>query len=765
MPSRTVPFTLIAVIFLGASALTPAYAQFNPLYDFGTKSGDPNQPSYSGIIAQGPDGALYTTAPQGGSAGKGAVLRIIPDAVPPVTVLHSFHGGDGSSPEGGLTLSNDGTLLYGTTCSGGTSNAGTIFTVTAGGSFHLLYNFTGGADGKCPYSPPIEGTDGNFYGTTTAGGTGNGVVYKITPAGVPKTLYPFDITHGLQPYAPLVQGIDGNFYGTTSSGGNNHSDAGVIFKITPTGKLTVIYNFDGLANGGLPFGPLVQGVDGEFYGTTLSSTGPTGVVFKVSAGGEFKVLHTMNGTSDGESPYGGLVLASDLNFYGVNSAGGGLGFGTIFKMTSSGALSVVHDFDGTTGSTPEVTLNQHTNSILYGDTKSGGTGKVSPCTTGKCGVFYGLNQTLRPFIKLLPPTGRVGSKIGILGQGFNSTSVVRFNGARATTITVVSPNFILATVPLGTLDGFVSVKTGTVKLVSVQQFIVHDSWGLGTPMPTPRAGGAIGVIKGKIYVVSGEIDGATTGNNEIYNPTSGEWITGKSIPIPVFVPASAVVNNILYVIGGIANTSTGAPTSFVQAYNPNTNSWTPKTPMPTPMDSMNAVVDGGFIYVIGGFDGAMRSAVVQRYDPATDTWASPPPAPLQVAKSDSAVGVINSTIISAGGLANTGASHDNEGYSPATNTWKILESDTTTRDGQCGATVGNLFYVVGGSTTGVFNTTALTESYNLTTNKWMKLSPAFFAQTLAMPASVNGQLFCIGGTDDGLPFQGTMFNYVQIYQP
>jgi hypothetical protein len=188
--------------------------------------------------------------------------------------------------------------------------------------------------------------------------------------------------------------------------------------------------------------------------------------------------------------------------------------------------------------------------------------------------------------------------------------------------------------------------------------------------------------------------------------------------------------------------------------------------MPTPMDSMNAVVDGGFIYVIGGYDGSKRSAVVQRYDPATDTWASPPPAPLLHAKSDSAVGVIGSTIVSAGGLDNVvGASHDVEGYSPKTNMWKALESDPTQRDLQCGATVGSLLYVVGGSTTAVLNTTTLTESYNMSTNKWTTLSPALFAQDLAMPAVVNGQLFCIGGTDNGLPFQGTMFNFVQTYQP
>jgi uncharacterized repeat protein (TIGR03803 family) len=207
----------------------------------------------------------------------------------------------------------------------------------------------------------------------------------------------------------LVQGNDGNFYGTTASGGNNASDAGVVFRITPGGKLIVIHNFDGSTHGGLPFDPLVQGSDGNFYGTTLSSTGPTGVVFKITPSGTFSVLHTMNATTDGELPYAGLVQATDGNFYGVNSGGGSHGLGTIFKISPTGSYSVLYNFDGITGSKPEVTAFQHTNGTICGDTQSGGTGNVS-CSAGTCGVFYrfSASTSLPPFISLLPYSGKVG---------------------------------------------------------------------------------------------------------------------------------------------------------------------------------------------------------------------------------------------------------------------------------------------------------------------------------------------------------------------
>src|SRR6202022_3561547 len=133
--------------------------------------------------------------------------------------------------------------------------------------------------------------------------------------------------------------------------------SGTVFKMTPAGKVTFIYEFD-KTHGAGPIGPVIQGTDGNFYGTTSEGgTNGFGVVFKVTPAGVLTVLHDFNGT-DGETPDGGLVQANDGNFYGVASAGGTLGFGTIFKITSTGTFTVLYNFENTHGATPEVTLFQ-----------------------------------------------------------------------------------------------------------------------------------------------------------------------------------------------------------------------------------------------------------------------------------------------------------------------------------------------------------------------------------------------------------------------
>ncbi len=530
-------FALLMVVL----AATSAHAQYSVLYNFGSKSGDPANPSFTGIVAQGRDGNLYTTAPQGGSMGDGGVFKITPSGT--LNVLYSFDVTHGSAPQGGVTLAADGNF-YGTTCAGGTSGSGTVFKITPSGSLTVLHNFTGGSDGQCPYGPPIQGTDGNFYGTTNGGGAGFGVVYKMTSSGVLTTLYEFDLTHGLQPFAPLVQGTDGNFYGTTASGGNNGSDAGVVFRITPAGKLTVLYNFDGGTHGGLPFGPLVQGSDGNFYGTTLSSTGPTGVVFKITSTGTFTVLHTMNGTTDGENPYAGLVQATDGNFYGVNSGGGSQGVGTIFKMSPKGSYSVLYNFDGTTGSTPDVTPVQHTNGVVYGDTRSGGTGNVT-CSAGTCGVFYSLSAGLRPFVSLLPYSGKVGKTIEILGQGFTSTTTVSFNGTTATPA-VKSGTYLTATVPNGATTGSVRVTTSSGTLTSNKRFRVTPQ--ITSFSPTSGAVGTVVTITG--------VSLKQTTNVTFGGVKATTFTVNSDMQVTATVPSNAVTGKIgITTPGGIATSS------------------------------------------------------------------------------------------------------------------------------------------------------------------------------------------------------------------
>ena len=354
------------------------------------------------------------------------MFKITPSGI---LTVYSFNSTAGSpeAPFGGVTLGTDGNF-YATTTNGGTFNAGTLFKITPSfGTLTLLYTFGTCAypckEGVFPKSPPIRGTDGNFYGTTpnTIDGTNHGVVYKITPAGKYTTLYAFDGTAGFNPEAPLVQGTDGNFYGTTAQGGKTvpptcfgaNPTCGTVFKITPAGKVTFIYEF-GQSDGAGPIGPVIQGTDGNFYGTTSAGgTSGFGVVFKLTPAGVLTVLHNFIGT-DGQTPDAGLVQANDGNLYGVALAGGTLGYGTIFKTgTSPGTFSVLYNFENTHGAFPEVTLFQHTNGILYGDTDSGG--------FKSSGVFYSLDVGLGPFVSLLPTSGKVGTSVGILGQGFTGT--------------------------------------------------------------------------------------------------------------------------------------------------------------------------------------------------------------------------------------------------------------------------------------------------------------------------------------------------------
>ena len=463
----------LCLAFLFFSGVVQAQT-FSVLHDFGSNTGDPSKPAYSGIIAQGRDGNLYSTAPAGGAC-CGALFQITPAGK--LKNIHNFTGSnnDGAFPQGGVTLGSDGNF-YGTTYEGGSVTAGTVFKVTPGGTYTTLYSFTGGSDGAYPFAPPVEGNDGNFYGTTTAGGnttacgSGCGTIYKITPAGVLTNLYQFDITHGYAPYGPLVLGTDGNFYGTTTFG--TSANAGVVFKISSTGKFALLFSFDN-AHGQTPFAGLVQGADGNFYGTTINggSTGG-GVVYKITPSGKLTVLHAMNGTTDGARPFGGLALASDGNFYGANAYGGTVnsncadGCGTFFKITPKGAYSVLYKFDFTTGATSENTPFQHTSGVAYGDSPVGGTGNVNPCVAGLCGVFYSWkNTTLPAFVSLLPYSGKVGKSVEFLGQGFNGTTSVSFGGTAAK-FQIASDTYLTATVPDGATTGSVTVKISAGTLAS-----------------------------------------------------------------------------------------------------------------------------------------------------------------------------------------------------------------------------------------------------------------------------------------------------------
>jgi uncharacterized repeat protein (TIGR03803 family) len=209
------------------------------------------------------------------------------------------------------------------------------------------------------------------------------------------------------PLAGLIQASDGNLYGTTAFGSTRAGapSAGTVFKITPTGELTTLYAFcidGGTCNDGEePVSCLVQGVDGNFYGTTING-GPSryGTLFKITPGGALTTLYVFKST-DGALPYAGLIQASDGNLYGTTLAGGAGGYGTVFAITPQGALTTLHTFHVGDGANPYGGLVQATNGIFYGTTF--GFGEHSS------GTVFGLSLSLAPHIEALSDSVSVGT--------------------------------------------------------------------------------------------------------------------------------------------------------------------------------------------------------------------------------------------------------------------------------------------------------------------------------------------------------------------
>lgn len=285
--------------------------------------------------------------------GPGSVFRISPDGV--LVFLHTFNGADGWLGVGALVEGTDGNF-YGASGLGGARQDGTIFKMTPSGVLTALYSFAG-ADGSSPQGGLVQATDGNFYGTTQAGGADNqGTVFKMTPSGTLTSLHSFATTDGAIPNGSLVQATDGNFYGTTALGGANacpapESTCGAVFKMTPGGALTMLYNFAGL-DGANPNAGLVQAADGNFYGTTyLGGPVDVGTVFRINSGGTLSTLHSLCSDlncADGTAPNGPLVQGADGLLYGTAALGGGVstcdsgaGCGTVF---STGPTSGPYQF-------------------------------------------------------------------------------------------------------------------------------------------------------------------------------------------------------------------------------------------------------------------------------------------------------------------------------------------------------------------------------------------------------------------------------------
>jgi uncharacterized repeat protein (TIGR03803 family) len=361
-----------------------------------------------------------------------------------------------------LTLGTDGNF-YGT---GGQTQNRTdtqlLFQLSSTGAYTQLATFT--ALGGSPYGAPIQASDGNFYGTAGDGTESSGYVYKYVPStGELSTLYNFGQEGTL--IGGLFQASDGNLYGTTSAGGGYGN--GSIFKLSLSGTLLFNYVFPNDGKFGFQPSSLIEANDGNFYGTTLyggaagNFNGP-GVVFKMSPQGHLSVVYNLRQT-EGRFPEG-LVQGTDGNFYGTTSLCGTYVLGCIFQVTADGAFKILYSFSPTEGQNPDGISLQHTNGLFYGALPEGGTG----------GAIYSLDMQLAPFITFVLPVGKVGETAQILGQNLTGTTSVTFNGVPATSFTVESDTYMTAVVPTGATTGNVVVTTPTGTLTSNVNFRISE---------------------------------------------------------------------------------------------------------------------------------------------------------------------------------------------------------------------------------------------------------------------------------------------------
>ncbi len=429
--------------------LTPAGVQ-TVIYNFDLDSSGTT--AVNGIypvggLVQGPDGNFYGTASGGGNAGAvcngtlgcGVVFKITPAGR--YTVLHTFNGALANSPDGGvptsrLLLAANG-KLYGTTYSGGNvqnfANQGTIYSLTTAGGFtmlHMFDNVHGITDGVHPYAGLIQGKDGSFYGTTVFGGTSNaGTIFKFSGTTM-KVLHSFVeqagqvFPDGASPYAALMQANDGSLYGVASAAGslNTFYQQGTLFRSTTGGVFTKLWEFnanDPSVTGISPFGALVQGTDGNLYGTTKS--------------------------------------------------GGSANAGTVFQLTLSGAMTQVLSFDSVTdGAYPESVPLQASDGSLYFTTSTTTNGTDQGDVVQ---IVNGLPAPAPVITKFSPTSGLVGKKVTITGRAFVGTTRVAFNGTTAT-FTVRSGTSLIATVPAGATTGPITLTNAGGTATSAGTFTV-----------------------------------------------------------------------------------------------------------------------------------------------------------------------------------------------------------------------------------------------------------------------------------------------------
>jgi uncharacterized repeat protein (TIGR03803 family) len=411
-----------------------------------------------GRLLVGPDGLLYGTTSAGGD-GFGTIFRMMLDGSAFQQLVRFTGGDDGLLPRSGLVLGTDG-ALYGTTLAGGAGSVGTIFRLTTAGEFSTLASFDG-SNGALPSGDLIATPDG-LYGTTSEGGAGFGTVFHATWDGIISARAVFDplvvADIGLNPTGGVVLASDGNLYGTTSAGGaygmgtifgiiggelnTLHSfsgadgaspagalrelsdgnlygtasagtDAaarGTIFRLSLDHIFTSVVSF-GVADGSSPTSGVIQKISGAIYGTTeVGGLGGFGTVFELLPDASIRTAAHFSGAAIAD-PIGGVIQASDGNFYGIVLSGGAEGLGAVFRMAADGAVEILASFPSIDGLSPTGALMQASDGHLYGTTEGGptGDGGVFRVTLGGTLTTIGLFNSSLAEVRLTggAPSGRL----------------------------------------------------------------------------------------------------------------------------------------------------------------------------------------------------------------------------------------------------------------------------------------------------------------------------------------------------------------------
>jgi uncharacterized repeat protein (TIGR03803 family) len=492
--------------------ITPS-GGFSTVYNFETT----NLAQPRTALVQASNGKLYGTTTAAEKLGgqwsvPGAAFRVEVDNI--ITVLHTFGWTDGAYPASAVTPAADGSL-YGSTDAGGVDNLGTLWRLDPDGNIGTLHSFSG-ADGAVPQRI-IESTDGKLYGSTLLGGWGVGTVFSLSPDGDVTPLHDFggSVEGGFP--SDLIEGSDGKFYGTCQYGGEE--DSGFIFRIDDSGDFTVVAEFEADITGSTPYAGLLQGADGNFYGTTIGGGDQgSGTVFRLDSQGNLASLHSFSGP-DGAAPYGGLMQANLL--FGTTSGGGESGFGTVFRISSEGeSFETIHDFTWADGYYPNARLvaagdsqflgttlmgGQHDAGVVFGMDHDGnitfahslnrfdGFEPSSELVQASDGWFYGtarggpfgdgvvfrLTDAVVSVNEIVPTSGpsEGGTVLDVLGGGFQADIAAHVGGVAAIDLSVFDPTFMYLATPAlnpGTLNDVTLTLTdsrlGTVTATRANTF-------------------------------------------------------------------------------------------------------------------------------------------------------------------------------------------------------------------------------------------------------------------------------------------------------